>query len=70
MKRLIPKIDFIFKTLLILDIREVKKLILSSTFPTTMADFVNDKTIDDKEEKEEAGEGDDNAPAPVSKNII
>eukprot|EP01036_Dinobryon_divergens_P034204 gene34204-44187_t len=29
-----------------------------------MADFVNDKTIDDKEEKEEAGEGDDNAPAP------
>jgi hypothetical protein len=30
-----------------------------------MADFVNDKKDDDKDEKEEAGEGDDNAPATV-----
>ena len=30
-----------------------------------MADFVNDKKDDDKDEKEEAGEGDDNAPATL-----
>ena len=36
-----------------------------------MADFVDEKKpIDDKEDKEEAGDGDDNAPAPVRFTLI